>query len=155
VIANWNGPSQTVVSGPGEAVDRVLSEARANGLSARPLPVACAYHSPLVAGARAPLVDLANGLTLRPPARPVFSNLTAAPPPDVPARIAQWRGDHAVGPVRFAEMVESLYEAGARVFLEVGPGQVLTALTGSILGGRDHLAVSCDPASRRGLAGVL
>ena len=44
--------------------------------------------------------------------------------------------------------IEAMYAAGARVFVEAGPGQVLTGLVGQILGDRPHLAVACEPPAR-------
>ena len=52
-------------------------------------------------------------------------------------------------------MIEAMHDDGARVFVEVGPGSVLTALVGSILGDRPHLAVACDPPGRPGSPGLL
>jgi len=155
VIANRNGPAQTVVSGPVQAVTRVAAAAQALGLRARPLPVACAYHSPLVAGAAAPLAALAARLVEDAPGKPVYSNVTAAPYPADPAAVARQLGDHLASPVRFAEMVEAMHGDGARVFVEVGPGAVLTPLVASILVDRPHLALACDPPARKGLAGLL
>lgn len=51
VVANHNSPKQTVISGPTEAVDEAVRLLRAAGLGAKRIPVACAFHSPLVAGA--------------------------------------------------------------------------------------------------------
>ena len=51
-VANLNAPLQTVVSGTREGVAKVLAEAKSRGINARAIPVACAFHSPLVAGAR-------------------------------------------------------------------------------------------------------
>src|SRR5205814_5401589 len=51
-------------------------------------------------------------------------------------------------PVRFVDQIESMYAAGARVFVETGPGSVLTGLVGAILGDRPHLAVPCDGGPR-------
>src|SRR5262245_40741109 len=47
-------------------------------------------------------------------------------------------------PVQWAAQVEGLYEAGARVFVEIGPRGVLTGLVGSILGERSHVAIALD-----------
>ncbi|WP_157868603.1 hypothetical protein [Streptomyces caatingaensis] len=44
-------------------------------------------------------------------------------------------------PVRFAEQIESMYAAGARVFFDAGPGTVLTGLVRAMLGDCPHLAV--------------
>ncbi|MCE0446908.1 acyltransferase domain-containing protein [Streptomyces tricolor] len=51
VVANLNSPEQTVISGPTADVDTAVRALRAAGLGARRIPVACAFHSPLVAAA--------------------------------------------------------------------------------------------------------
>jgi acyl transferase domain-containing protein/NAD(P)H-dependent flavin oxidoreductase YrpB (nitropropane dioxygenase family) len=155
IPVNWNGPGQTVVSGTRAGVAQALNRARRIGVRGIPLSVACAFHSPLVAAAAAPLAEQAARLNLEPPRRPVFSNVTAAPYPADPAAIATQVGAHLAHPVRFASMVEAMHEAGARVFVEVGPGATLTPLVGAILGANPHLSVSVDPPGRRGLPGLL
>jgi acyl transferase domain-containing protein/NAD(P)-dependent dehydrogenase (short-subunit alcohol dehydrogenase family) len=152
---NWNGPAQTVISGTRAAVEQALGRARRLGVRGIRLPVACAFHSPLVASATAPLAELAARLNLRPPDRPVYSNVTAAPySADVEAIAAQI-GEHLAHPVLFASMVEAMHEAGARVFVEVGPGATLSPLISTILNEKPHLTVSTDPPGRRGLTGLL
>jgi acyl transferase domain-containing protein/NAD(P)H-dependent flavin oxidoreductase YrpB (nitropropane dioxygenase family) len=155
IPANWNGPRQTVISGPRAAVAQALEQARRLGIRGQLLPVPCAFHSPLVAAAREPLAGLAASLGLTPPRIPVYSNVTAASYPVEPAAIAAQVGAHLAQPVRFAEMVEAMHADGARIFVEVGPGSTLTSLIGPILGQRPHLAVACDPSGRRGIAGLL
>ena len=153
--ANWNGPRQTVIAGPSAAVKQALDLAAARGISGRMLPVSSAFHTPLVAPAREPLALLAGRLLVESPDRPVYSNLDASPHPADPAAIAARLGDHLAGPVRFAEMIEAMHRDGARVFVEVGPGSILTPLIDAILKDRAHLAVACDPAGSSGLAGWL
>ena len=51
VVANHNAPDQAVISGATEAVSGALAALEARGLTGRPIPVACAFHSPVVAGA--------------------------------------------------------------------------------------------------------
>jgi acyl transferase domain-containing protein/NAD(P)H-dependent flavin oxidoreductase YrpB (nitropropane dioxygenase family)/NAD(P)-dependent dehydrogenase (short-subunit alcohol dehydrogenase family) len=154
-IANWNGPRQTVVAGPVEAVERVVELAAARGLSARRLPVSSAFHTPMVAGAREPFSRLASERLRRAAGRPVYSNIDAAPYPAEPPANAARLGDHLANPVRFADMIEAMYRDGARVFVEVGPGGILTGMVGSILRDRPHLAVSCDAPTSPGLSGLL
>src|SRR5262249_21304920 len=125
------------------------------GIRGQLLPVAFAFHSPLVAAAREPLARLAGELGLRPPGLPVYSNVDAAPYPEDPAAMAAQLGAHLAQPVRFAEMIAAMHAAGAGIFVEVGPGSTLTALLGPILGDRPHRAVACDPSGRRGIAGLL
>ncbi|MBV8228641.1 MAG: acyltransferase domain-containing protein, partial [Planctomycetaceae bacterium] len=152
---NWNGPSQTVISGTRAAVAEAVERARRAGVRGQVLPVACAFHSPLVAGAREPLATLASLIGMKPPRLPIFSNVTAAPYPAEVDAIAAQLGDHLTRPVRFAEMVEAMHADGARIFVEVGPGAALTGMVGSILGDRPHLAVACEPPGQRGLPGLL
>ena len=80
---------------------------------------------------------------------------TRPPTPPTPRRSPARLGDHLAGPVRFAEMIEAMHRDGARVFVEVGPGSILTPLIDAILKDRAHLAVSCDAPGSSGLAGWL
>src|SRR5262249_24779493 len=133
VLANLNAPEQNVVSGPREAVDRALAWCKEHGLRARLLPVACAFHSPLVAPAERRLAEELRNTALETPRLPVFSNTTADLYPDEPDAIAQLLAEHLTRPVAFSREVEAMYEAGARVFVEVGPRNVLSSLIGKTL----------------------
>lgn len=152
---NWNGPRQTVISGRRDAVQSALARARQAGVRGQELPVSCAFHSPLVAAASRPLAELVSTLGLCSPKRPVFSNVTGKRGPTEPGSIAEQVGAHLASPVRFAPMIEAMHGEGARIFLEVGPGSTLTSLVGSILAGRPHQALACDPNGRSGIAGLL
>ena len=115
-------PAQTVIAGPAAAVDQAIDLAASRGISGRLLPVSSAFHTPMVAAAREPFVDVAQRLLGQSPDRPVYSNLDAAPHPALPADDRRASGDHLASPVRFGEMIEAMYRDGARVFVEVGPG---------------------------------
>ena len=155
LVANWNGPRQTVIAGPAVGVKQAIDLAGARGISARLLQVSSAFHTPLVAEAREPLSQLARQLLTQPPGRPVYSNLDAAPHPEDTATIAARLGAHLAGPVLFADMIETMHRDGARVFVEVGPGSILTPLVESVLGERPHLAVSSDSSGASGLPALL
>ena len=155
VAANWNGPRQTVIAGPAEAVRRALELASSRGISGRLLSVSSAFHTPMVASARQPFERAVERLISQSPDRPVYSNLDAAPHPTLPSAIATRLGAHLASPVRFGEMVEAMYRDGARVFIEVGPGSILTPFVASVLGDRPHLALAGQPAGPGGLAGWL
>ncbi|MCA9172972.1 MAG: SDR family NAD(P)-dependent oxidoreductase, partial [Planctomycetales bacterium] len=85
------------------------------------------------------------------PQAPVYSNVTAAAYPDDLAELQDQLSVHLRSSVRFVEQIESMYAAGVRTFVEVGPGQVLTGLVDRILHDQPHLAVATDSKSRRGL----
>ncbi|TQJ57079.1 type I polyketide synthase [Streptomyces sp. SLBN-115] len=155
VVANRNSPEQTVISGPSDAVTDTVRLLREAGVGAKRIPVACAFHSPLVAGAAGRFAEALAARPVHAPEFPVWSNRTAAPyTPDadgVRTELAAQIG----APVAFAEQIEAMYAAGARIFVEAGPGSVLTRLVGQILGDRPHRTVACEPRPGGGLHGWL
>ncbi|OEV07349.1 acyltransferase domain-containing protein, partial [Streptomyces nanshensis] len=155
VTANRNSPRQTVISGPTEAVTKAVGHLKDAGLSAKPLQVACAFHSPLVAGAGEEFARTLQSMYVHAPGLPVWANSTARPYDTVPHAVRAGLAEQIGSPVRFAEQIESMYEAGARVFTEVGPGKVLTSLVSAILGDRPHSTVTLEDARRGGLYGFL
>ena len=155
LVVNENGPRQAVVAGPSEAMDRAIERAKLAGIRAQVLPVAGAFHTSKLGATSGPLA-LAAGLRITSsPDRPVYSNLDAKPHPSNASEIASRLGEHLARPVRFASMIEAMHRDGARVFVEVGPGSILSPLVESILGDRPHLAVSCDSSRKPGIATLL
>jgi acyl transferase domain-containing protein/NAD(P)H-dependent flavin oxidoreductase YrpB (nitropropane dioxygenase family)/NAD(P)-dependent dehydrogenase (short-subunit alcohol dehydrogenase family) len=155
LVANVNAPRQTVVSGTQAGVAEAVERLRAAGVQAKPIPVACAFHSPLVAEARDRLAGVLAETHFAAPRIEVFSNTTAERHANDPDSIAALLADHLVEPVRFLDEVEAMAAAGASVFVESGPNGVLTGLVDQILGDRPHLAVAVDAPGRRGVAGLL
>ncbi|UFR05852.1 SDR family oxidoreductase [Streptomyces sp. Go40/10] len=155
VVANVNSPEQTVISGPTADVDTAVRALRAAGLGARRIPVACAFHSPVVAAAGERFAKVLADKPVRAPEFPVWSNRTATPYPPEPDAVRAGLAAQICAPVAFAAQIEAMYEAGARIFVEAGPGTVLTRLVGRILGDRPHRTVACEPRADSGLAGWL
>ncbi|WP_435240513.1 SDR family oxidoreductase [Streptomyces cucumeris] len=155
VLANHNAPRQAVISGPEEAVAEAVRALRDAGHSAKTIPVACAFHSPLVAAASARFAEVLARYEVAAPEFPVWANRTAAPHGAEPDAIRAELAAQIGAPVRFVEQIEAMYAAGARVFVEAGPGTVLTRLVGAILGDRPHRAVACDGARDGGGTGAL
>ncbi|MCP3802450.1 SDR family NAD(P)-dependent oxidoreductase [Allokutzneria sp. A3M-2-11 16] len=152
VAANHNSPEQLVISGPTAAIDAAVAALKAAKLSPKKLNVACAFHSPLVSGATETFGAVLADADVRAPELPVYANRTAAVySDDVRAELAAQIGS----PVRFVEQIEAMYADGARIFVEAGPGKVLTNLVKAILGDRPHLTVACEGRPRHGLAGLL
>ncbi|MFD3924836.1 SDR family oxidoreductase [Streptomyces sp. NPDC058614] len=155
VTANRNSPRQTVISGPTEDVLTAVERLRAQGLSAKRIPVACAFHSPLVAAAGETFAEVLADVPVGATDFPVWSNRTAEPYPETPEAIRAELAAQIGAPVRFADQIEAMYEAGARLFVEAGPGSVLTRLVGGILGDRPHRTVALEDGPRTGLTGFL
>ncbi|MCX5128436.1 type I polyketide synthase [Streptomyces sp. NBC_00347] len=151
VIANHNAPRQCVISGPAAAVAEAVTALRDAGLSASPLPVACAFHSEVVAGAATALAEELAGTELADAAVPVWSNTTAGPYPATADAVRDLVARQVAEPVRFVEQVEHMYAAGVRTFVETGPGRVLSGLVGRILHDRPHTVVPLDVPGEHGL----
>lgn len=155
VVANLNSPRQTVVSGPTDAVAEAVRLLRASGVGAQRIPVACAFHSPLVAGAGERFAEALAARPVHRPEFPVWANRTAAPYPDDPDAVREELAAQIGAPVAFAEQIEAMYAAGARIFVEAGPGSVLTRLAEQVLGDRPHRTVAPEPRPGSGLRGWL
>ena len=153
VIANINGSKQTVISGLTGAVDEALAALKQAGVRGRRIPVACAFHSPVVASASQALRKALLAVEIKAPKLTVWSNTTAAPYSDRPADIVDTLSKHLAEPVRFVEQIEAMHADGARFFVEVGPGRVLTNLAKRIVGDDDpscFIPVSGDAKGRLG-----
>lgn len=130
--ANFNAPTQTVISGEKAAVEAAAAKLKARGFKVIPLKVSAPFHCDLMEPAREALAPDLHATAFRPLAFPVHANVTAeansdpAPLPDLLAR-------QITGSVRWVEIIQALAEAGADVFVEFGPGTVLTGLVKRIL----------------------
>src|SRR5918998_574341 len=123
-IANDNAPDQLVLSGALAALDDAERLLRARKVRAKRLPVAGAFHSPLMDPAVEPFRELAERVEVRTPRVPVLSCVTAAPFQDVRGQLVQ----AIVSPVRWTEVMRALHDLGATRYVETGPGRVLTNL---------------------------
>jgi len=151
VVANHNGPGQVVLSGTTREIEAVEAKLGERAINTHRLRVATAFHSPVVADAAHAFDAWLESIPFFEPSRAVYSNMTAQAHPDDPSVIRTCLGEQLAHPVLFMEMVESMYAAGARTFVEVGPGSILTDLVSRILEGRPHTAIHLD---RRGVDGV-
>ena len=150
VIAGYNGPGQTVVSGPADAVQRVCRAAAGAGLGTAPIAVSHAFHSPAVAPAAEGLDRYLADRPFQPLTRCVLSTVTGdALPAGTDLRgllVRQVRE-----PVRFSEALGRM-AADVDLLIEVGPGRVLSRLAAGIAPDVPVIPLDTDGAS---LAGVL
>ncbi|WP_225829076.1 type I polyketide synthase [Streptomyces naphthomycinicus] len=153
--ANHNAPGQLVLAGSAAGIDAAVTVLREAGHTAKRLPVAAAFHSRRMAPAAGVFAAALAGHDLRAPRVPVWSGATAKPYPTEPEAMRTLLADALARPVRFAEQIEDMYAAGVRVFVEAGPGTVLTRLVGEVLAGRPHTALSVEAPGRPGLPHLL
>jgi acyl transferase domain-containing protein len=154
-IANVNSPGQTVLAGELDAIDAAVRTLSAAGLPARRIPVACAFHSPLVEGAGRAMAEILERTDIHTPSIPVFSNTLAAAYPSEPVQIRKILSQHITAPVQFAEQLEAMFQDGARIFVEIGPRTVLSNLTREALASHRPLILSMDSQERHGITQLL
>jgi len=127
-VANYNGPGQVIVAGTTEAVTTVSAIAREMGVrKVLPLPVAGAFHTPLMAGARPALRKALSEALFVVAEVPVVANVDARTHADP----AEWPGllsAQLCSPVRWRQTLQTLSSLGASLLVELGPGGVLTGL---------------------------
>ena len=144
IAANFNAPTQTVVSGDIAAVERFTEKAKEAKLRVAPLAVGSAFHSPMMEPASEKMKKLITEKSAAintESAVPVYSNLTAAPLAEyradgsgagdgaqTAADIADAMAKQLMSPVRWVEIVKRLIDSGVDTFIEFGPGKTLCGL---------------------------
>jgi [acyl-carrier-protein] S-malonyltransferase len=126
-LANLNCPGQLVISGETEKISKAVELAKAKGAKrAIPLPVAGAYHSPLMASAQSKLKNELAKIKISEPTVPVISNVTAQPHGDA-TEISARLVEQVTSSVLWEHSMRYLLAQGFTRFIELGPG---TALSG-------------------------
>ncbi len=154
-IANLNSPKQTILSGSEEALDVATAKLKEKRLMSKKINVSCAFHSPYMAPAKDLLFKKLSALNYKPPVIPVYSNLSATQYPKDRNSILSILSEHLVSPVRFSEEIENMFKDGARVFIEIGPGNVLTNLVKQILGEKNYIAIASNIKTANDTAQIL
>jgi acyl transferase domain-containing protein len=149
-IAAVNSPSSTVLSGDEDAVCAIAASFAAEGRRTRRLRVSHAFHSPRIEPMLARFRAVAERLPFSGPRTPVVSNVTGRLASAAELTSPDYWVRHARSPVRFADGIRHLEEAGVTTFLEAGPGGALTAMGRD--GVRDQDAAVLIPALRNGRA---
>jgi len=144
--ANLNSLGQTVISGALAGVEKAIAIAKAKGARrAVMLPVSAPFHCALMQPAQEEVSRVLDALTLADPRIPVASNVTGSlVTTAAAARDALIR--QVTGAVRWVDCMHALKDAGAEIFIEVGPGKVLCGLLKQIDPALKSLNVE-DPAS--------
>jgi malonyl CoA-acyl carrier protein transacylase len=138
VAANINSRSQCVIGGASKAVEQAIARFQELGFDARRIPVSHAFHTKIVAPASQPLRAVLNRLRVAPAQLPVIANITGDFYPSR-ASIEQIKDilvQQVASPVQWVKGIETLYAAGVRTFVEVGPKKALKGFTDDLLGDR-------------------
>ena len=130
-LANDNAPDQLVLSGATAALDEAERLLRERRVRSKRLPVAGAFHSPLMEPAVEPFRALVEQVSVAELRVPVMSCVTAEPFDDVRARLVE----AITRPVRFTDVLRALQARDATHFVETGPGRVLSGLARKTLDG--------------------
>jgi acyl transferase domain-containing protein/NAD(P)H-dependent flavin oxidoreductase YrpB (nitropropane dioxygenase family) len=154
-LANINSPSQCIISGDVPAIEAAITALQAKQIACKRISVSAAFHSPLMNDSRAQLAKVLKTITCMAPQVPVFSNTTARPYEGAGDVIAAQLAEHALKPVLFADELEAMHDSGARIFVEVGPGNILTGLADATLKGRDFVAVNLERQGKNSLEHFL
>lgn len=141
-VANYNAPGQVVIAGDPEALTTAGAAAKELGAKrVMPIKVGGAFHTPFMSPARERLRKALAEVDLRPPNRPVFANIDAQVHQDGESW-AGLLGAQLTSPVLWRHTLHALSDAGANVYLELGPGTVLTGMAKRTLKGSTNLGVS-------------
>ncbi|MEM8594149.1 MAG: SDR family NAD(P)-dependent oxidoreductase, partial [Pseudomonadota bacterium] len=143
-IANFNSGNQVVVAGKTPAIAIAKDALKAADLRVVDLPVSAAFHTPLVSHAYKPFANAIDTVAFNVPQIPVYSNTTGVVHPSDVDTLKNQLKDHVLNSVQFKSEIEAMYEAGARVFVEFGPKNVLTKLTQEILKQKPHHCVALN-----------
>ncbi|RZL02006.1 MAG: SDR family NAD(P)-dependent oxidoreductase [Rubrivivax sp.] len=151
-IANLNSPRQTVIGGAQDQLAALSIHCQNVGLRHAPITgAAAAFHTAYMSPALGDWAHFLGALASRgqlqaPKGLAVYANVTAEPYANQAGQeIAQLLYRQVTSRVRWADTCRRLHQDGARVFVEVGPGQVLTKLVGQNLADQPHHAYHCDP----------
>jgi [acyl-carrier-protein] S-malonyltransferase len=136
VVGAYNAPGQTVLSGLARSIEQVGRRLRADGFVCRRVPATSPFHSPVMAGLAALEAPAFAGVTLRPPALPVYSAYTGGPLADSVAVDPDFWTGHPAAPVLFWPALDALLASGGYLLVEAGPGAGLSTLA------RRHPAVA-------------
>jgi acyl transferase domain-containing protein/NAD(P)-dependent dehydrogenase (short-subunit alcohol dehydrogenase family) len=150
VLAHRNGPTQGILSGSREAIDLAVKACASRGWRTTPLSVSGAFHSELMSAAQERFRAALDETSFAEGSTPVYANRTSTVyPVGSDEAVRDLLAGQLVSPVDFTQLIENMYEAGVREFVEVGPKAVLTGLIGGILGDRSYRSIAMDAGGGR------
>ncbi|HET9255212.1 MAG TPA: 4'-phosphopantetheinyl transferase superfamily protein, partial [Pseudonocardiaceae bacterium] len=149
-VSHDNCPHQSIICGAEAAIARALDRLAARGVTGQVLPFRSGFHSPMLAPYLNRILGIFAGLPVRAPAHPIWSATTLDRYPGDPNGIRALATRHLLEPVRFGPLIQRLYQAGTRAFIQVGTGS-LPGFIADTLAGVPHLAITANTPRRPGL----
>jgi len=165
VIANINSNHQAVIGGASKTVQQATEAFQQAGYNVVGLPVSHAFHTSIVAPASEPLRRMLERLRLQSPRLPIVANVSGEfypMGPEVVPQMLDILARQMASPVQFVKGLRTLYDAGARIFVETGPKKALRGFADDVLGDRDdvvslftnHPKLGDVPAFNQALCGL-
>ena len=127
---NYNAPSQLVVAGRLDEMERFARAVKAAGGRTMPVAVGGGFHAPFMDEAAVAFGEALAGIAVKPPRIPVYSNTTAMPYGENVGELMTRQINH---PLRWQESIEQMAADGFDTFIEVGVGTTLKKLIARIL----------------------
>ena len=156
IAANKNSPKMTVIAGETEPVRAAMAAFEAQGYNCVALATSHAFHSRIVAPANEPLRRFLEGLEIRWPKIPITANVDGNFYPqqgdESKPAILEKLAPQMASSVEWTKQIETMYAAGGRVFVEVGPKRALTMFATQILEGQPHVPVMTNHPKQGGIA---
>jgi acyl transferase domain-containing protein/NAD(P)-dependent dehydrogenase (short-subunit alcohol dehydrogenase family)/acyl carrier protein len=144
-IANYNADNQTIVAGSTDQIEKLAQNLASLGLHGKKLTVSAAFHTPYMAAAQQRFEEFIRKKTFLPVQGTVYCNATGQPYVQEPLAMQEQFSKQILNPVLFKQAVEHSYQAGGRVFVEIGPKKVLSSLVDQILKGKEKYIISLNP----------
>jgi len=159
IAANKNSPKMTVVAGETEPVQQAMALFEEKGFQCVLLATSHAFHSRIVAPANEPLRRFLESLEIRWPSIPITANVDGTFYPmegeDSKAGVLGKLAPQMASAVEWTTQIETMYAAGARAFIEVGPKRALTMFAVQILENQPHLPIMSNHPKQGGIATFL
>ena len=140
VIANINSSKEAVIGGTTRGIKKAMEAISEAGYVVRALQVSHAFHTKIVAPAGDSLSLVLSRMNLQPPSIPIITNVTGQfypMGPGVVPEMIKLLGRQVSSPVQFIKGLNTLYDAGARAFVEIGPKRILYGFVEDVLGEKE------------------
>ena len=159
IAANKNSPKMTVIAGETEPVKAAMAMFEEQGFSCVALATSHAFHSRIVAPANEPLRRFLEGLEIRWPDVPITANVDGTFYPveggDSKTAILEKLAPQMASSVEWTKQIETMHDAGGRLFVEVGPKRALTMFAMQILEGQPHVPIMTNHPKQGGIASFM